>query len=402
MTPAEWGSAIQNATVFRMLVVVLLAVAVGSGLHWAGRQRASPLRGGVPDTPASPRPATVVEEAAAAAADPSEPIGERFIRTMLTNPDGTLRTTLSPLTRPDDDRAWGEEALSESLGLWMLYLYEKGDETSFADAVRVLREHFWRDGWIHWKVGPGGRRASTNALVDDLRIAEALYRAGFQWEVEPYLALADGIARSIKTYQIVGGLPADFYDYDHDWTAEELTLSYVNLAALEMMVDRGVMLAGVYERARTLLDTLPQQGGFFPFSYDLKRGRYRYHQDINLIDQLYIVYHRQQAGIPSPEFWNILKEAFRRDGVVYGKLAIDSGRPAVAYESPAVYGLAILAALEAGDADLAGDLYRRMTRLQVRNPGSRYYGGYVFDHDTHSFDNLVPLLAEWKLHGRVP
>lgn len=99
---------------------------------------------------------------------------------MLSNPDGTLRTTLSPLIEPDDDVAWGDEALSESLALWMLYLYEKGDATLFAEAVTILRDRFWRDGWIHWKIQPEGDRATTNALIDDLRIAEALYRAGFE------------------------------------------------------------------------------------------------------------------------------------------------------------------------------------------------------------------------------
>lgn len=352
---------------------------------------------------ASPHEARFVAgEAPVAAGQPPEPIGERFIRTMLTNPDGTLRTTLSPLTEPDDDVAWGEEALSESLGLWMLYLYEKGDQDLFADAVGVLMEHFWRDGWIHWKVGPDGQKASTNALVDDLRIAEALYRAGLEWGVESYLTLADRIGQSVGTYHLVRGLPADFYDYDHDWTAEVLTLSYINLAALEIMVDRGVIPPEVYERAHALLEGLPRRGGFFPFSYDLRRDQFRYHPSVNLIDQLYIVYHRQQAGMASPEFWSVFKEAYRRDGVVHGELDIGTGKAVVSYESPAVYGLAIMAAVEAGDIALAHELYERMVMLQVRNPASPYYGGYVVSHDTHSFDNLIPLLAERKLNGQVP
>lgn len=214
--------------------------------------------------------------------------------------------------------------------------------------------------------------------------------------------MADRIGDSIKMNQLVGGIPADFYDYDHDWTSESLTLSYLNLVALALMVERGTLEPEAYERSYALLEDLPQRSGFFPFSYDLRRREYQFHRAVNLIDQLYIVYHRQQAGITSPEFWSVLKEAYHRDGVIYGKLESNSGEPAVAYESPAVYGLAILAAVEAGDTAFADELHRRMTRLQVRNPRSPYYGGYVFAHDTHIFDNLIPLLAEWKLYGPVP
>src|SRR5690606_16602577 len=131
---AEWGCAIYDGTVGRTLVVVVLVVVLGSGFSWAIRQRPGPVTGGVPGLPVSQGPAVEGPLAAAAgpaaipAATPPEPIAERFIRTRLINDDGTLRTTLSPLTQPDDDVAWGEEALSESLGLWMLYLYERGDE----------------------------------------------------------------------------------------------------------------------------------------------------------------------------------------------------------------------------------------------------------------------------------
>ncbi|MDH4619635.1 hypothetical protein [Brevibacillus sp. AY1] len=124
-----------------------------------------------------------------------------------------------------------------------------------------------------------------------------------------------------------------------------------------------------------------------------------YQQEVNLIDQLYIAYHRAQAGIASPELWSFLKAEFVQHGLLYGRYDAVTKQPVVAYESPAVYGLAILTASELGDHSFAMDLYERMIRQQIRRPEHAFYGGYLdmSRMDTHSFDNLLPLLAERRL-----
>lgn len=387
----------------RVLAVIFIAAAIGGGFYWARGNREEPVTGRSEHRLSRQRMLSIPVEAGLRENIPTDHIGEQFILQHMTNADGTLKTTLTPANNPNDENfAWGDESLSESTGLWLLYLHEKGDADRFAKTVDLLLEHFWRDGWVAWKIRPDGKKASTNALVDDLRIAEALYRAGFSWENETYLELADSIGRSIQTYQLVNGLPADFYDYDHDWTSETLTVSYINPVALATMAARQTLEPGVYERAHIFLKQLPHQNGIYPFSYDLVRREFRYQTVVNLIDQLFIAYHRQQAGISSPEFWSLLKSAYRQHGVLYGQWDGSTGEPIVSYESPAAYGLAILAALEAGDTAFATELYRLMSRLQVLNPNSPYYGGYVFSHQTHIFDNLIPLLAVMKLHGKVP
>jgi len=325
--------------------------------------------------------------------------GELFIREHLTNKDHTLKTNLQPAAPDDANIAQGEESLSESLGLWMLYALEKGDSGLFAQNVQVLQKHFYQNGWIVWKTGGDHPQVTTNALVDDLRIAEALYLAGEKWNEKSYVQMANEIAASIEKHQIRDGMPVDFYDRQHGVNSDTLTLSYLNAATLHKMREQGKIAEELDGQASAFLQNLPTENGFFPFSYHLPSKHFTYQREVNLIDQLYVALHRAQAGIASPELWTFLKEEFARHKLLYGRYDAVTKQPLVQYESPAVYGLAIQTAVELGDADFAVELYERMIRKQIRRPESQLYGGYIdmSRMDTHSFDNLIPLLAERRL-----
>ncbi|QDS36348.1 glycosyl hydrolase [Brevibacillus brevis] len=326
--------------------------------------------------------------------------GELFIKEHLTNDDLTLKTNMKPATSNDPNVAKGTETLSESLGLWMLYAVEKGDQVLFAQNVEVLKAYDYQDGWIAWKAGGGNETlVATNALVDDLRIAEALYMAAEKWGDETYIQLANEVGQSILENQSREGLLVDFYDRQNKVASDYLTLSYLNASAVQLMEKHQQVNKELNNQVHSLLNTLPTKNGFFPFSYQLGSKEYVYHQEVNLIDQLYIGYHRAQVGISSPELWAFLKEEFARNGLLYGRYDASTKKPLVSYESPAVYSLAILTASELKDYTFARDLYERMVRQQIRRPESEFYGGYVdmSQMDTHSFDNLLPLLAERRL-----
>lgn len=326
--------------------------------------------------------------------------GELFIKEHLTNDDLTLKTNMKPATSNDPNVAKGTETLSESLGLWMLYAVEKGDQSLFAQNVEVLKAYDYQDGWIAWKAGGENETpVATNALVDDLRIAEALYMAGEKWGDETYIQLANEVGQSIVKNQSREGLLVDFYDRHYKVASDSLTLSYLNAAAVQLMEKHQQVSKELSNQVHSFLNTLPTQNGFFPFSYQLGSKEYVYHQEVNLIDQLYIGYHRAQVGISSPELWTFLKDEFARNGLLYGRYDASTKKPLVTYESPAVYSLAILTASELKDYTFARDLYERMVRQQIRRPESEFYGGYVdtSQMDTHSFDNLLPLLAERRL-----
>ncbi|WP_232695709.1 glycosyl hydrolase lipoprotein [Brevibacillus daliensis] len=327
---------------------------------------------------------------------------EQFMISHMTNTNGSIKTNLKHQKSNDEGIALGEEALSESLGLWMMYAVEKDNKLLFEQSVEVLRTYFWQDdGWVAWKTGATPKSVHANALVDDLRIAEALFLAAERWKEPEYEDLARKIGNSLEEKQYRNGLFTDFYDRNAKWTSDVLTLSYLNAASMSMLQKLNSLDGKKVQENISFLENLPMQNNFFPFSYNLTEKQYRYHQEVNLIDQLYIVLHRAQAGTTSPEVWEFIKQEFTKNGLLYGRYDAITKKPAVAYESPSVYGLAIMSAIELGDADFAKDLYYRMLRHQTRNPQSEWFGAYM-DYstmDTHSFDNLVALLAERKLYN---
>ncbi|NEW04974.1 hypothetical protein GK047_02940 [Paenibacillus sp. SYP-B3998] len=328
--------------------------------------------------------------------------GEQFILSHMLNANGTLRTNLKSNKTTDPQTAVGHDALSESMGLWLQYAYEKGDLTLFRKNAEVIKNSFMKsDGWIAWKVNPNGKPVTTNALVDDLRITYDLYSAGTKWEDADFKKTADTITRSILKRQYVNNTFRDFYDYSKEWPSNVITIAYLDAFSIVNLYEQSKITEDAYQKTKKFMINLPLNNGFYPFNYHVNEGTYEYHDQVNLLDQLFVEYSTAKFGQKDSEFWSFLKKSFQDDSILYGKYDITTKKRAVEFESPSVYGLAILCALEHNDSEFAKDLYYRMIRFQTLNPTSEYYGGYMNYQpvDTHIFDNLVPLLAERKLYN---
>ncbi|MCP8967820.1 glycosyl hydrolase family 8 [Ectobacillus ponti] len=329
-------------------------------------------------------------------ASPSLPVTnptERFILQKLQNPNGTLATYVKPRTETDSDLAAGRDALSESSGLWLLYQLEKGDAAAFDQHWKIVQQYFlMKDGLLLWKVDQDGTPGTqVNALIDDWRIAEALYGASVKFKNPAYKEDANRICRAVQRYNRAGSFYVDFYDSISQTQEESLTVSYINPAAIRLAEDNGAIPGGSYQEAVDFLKNLPTRGWAFPIRYT--KGSFSYDQDINLIDQSYVAYHRILAGIPSPEYLQFLKEKLQPNGRLYGHYALGTGKPSVNYESAALYALTILFLLESDEPDLAGKLYKRMQQLRDSQTGA-----YGYDNgNTHIFDNLLPLLAQQQI-----
>lgn len=116
-----------------------------------------------------------------------------------------------------------------------------------------------------------------------------------------------------------------------------------------------------------------------------------------MIDQLYTALHADRAKVNTSAIMKWLKTTFTKEGKLYGRYKLSTLQPAVTYESPSVYALVILYALKQNESEFAKEVYDRMKELQIQDPLKDYYGGYMNEKDTHSFDNLLPLIAEREL-----
>jgi len=282
----------------------------------------------------------------------------------------------------------------------MFYALGKGDQALFDEAHNQLEEYFLEsDGFVHWKLTEDGRsEVSANALIDDIRIIDALLSARDKWNEEQSTEVAESISEYLITHNVNNKIFTDFYEREDEYASADITLSYIDVQAINKMVDQGLSDIRVAKETIRVLTEAPLDNGFYPKSYNVEEESYSFDYHINMVDQAITAYHHAEAGNPSAAFLEFIKEEMRNRGVVHGMYNRETKEPTVDYESPAVYGFLILYSLEVSEDELAYEIYERMKEFQVTDRRNPYYGGYsIDDDDTHIFDNLVPLLAEQQI-----
>ncbi|WP_322907032.1 glycosyl hydrolase [Paenibacillus campi] len=320
-----------------------------------------------------------------------------FIEQSMVNANGTIASYLKPAPSTDPNVVAGREALSESLGLWMQYTLLENSQPDFDRSYQLLNQYFMSpQHYIWWKLQPDGQSiVHTYALGDDLRIVSALLEAYGRWNVPGYLTTSKQITDTLWQYGLNNGYLVDYHDFEHNTSSNLLSLTYIDTLAFERMKQYGLISDELYERHMQLLRTIPNDGLFYPRTFDVINGKYGYDTEVNLIDQLIIGLHLAEMNRPPDKLVAFLKQQFAEDGHLYGRYYASNHQPAVRYESPSVYGLAILLAVQMNDRAWAQQLYERM--IMFRASTGSDIGGYVSDGDTHAFDNLLALLAETTL-----
>lgn len=322
---------------------------------------------------------------------------QHFIEQYMTNPNGTLASYLIDEDSVNPNFGAGREALSESLGIWMQYALEKKSPELFKMNYDILRNNFLSPrGYIIWKLQADGQsKVNTNALGDDFRIIDALLKAYDVWKQEEYLAIAKEIAVTQQEFVRNNGYFVDYHDFLINYSSNTLSLVYIDAMAMQSMKQHKLINQDIYEQHIDLLVNMPVDGIFYPKLFDTHTKQYTFDEDVNLIDQLIVGIHCLELGIKPDRLIQFLKTELDQNHKLFGRYNRMSKRASVAYESPAVYGLAILLALKSNDPIWAEQLNTQM--LSLRDEDLSFIGGYVFNKNTNIFDNLIPLLAETSL-----
>ena len=169
---------------------------------------------------------------------------EHFILRHMMNENGTLATYRLEDTKAGTGEAKGREALSESAGLWLQYTLDKDDQALFDEQVKVIQNNFvHKDQIVLWKVSEKGEmQSATNALIDDLRIIEQLYRAYEMYKEERYKNLANQLSDAVIRYNKKDNYYVDYYDADVRKQNDFATTSYINPHAFSYMKSMGKFL----------------------------------------------------------------------------------------------------------------------------------------------------------------
>jgi thiol-disulfide isomerase/thioredoxin len=319
-----------------------------------------------------------------------------FVRDMLTREDGSVASEFASVA--GTTVSLGENVLSESQGMLMLYAANAGDQALF-DSVYGYLAPYSTGGLTPWLIYAGDP-ADVNATLDDLRILEALLVAQERWGgYEDEIDLRSG---ALYKGTVKNGNLLDYCAVPEGWTTcPTLTLCYADIATMEKLAAWEEGWLDVAANARAILE-----GGVLGDDFPLYQVRYNYDEqgytgeDLKMSEAMVTVYNAARSGVlPQATRERLLD--WLREAPIY---AIYTPQGSVVegygFESTATYAALVVTAVELGDAEMARlALYRMEGKRYFAKEGAlngSYIGGP--DEGSYTFDTMYSLLA-WQALG---
>lgn len=317
---------------------------------------------------------------------------EHFIWNEMALDNGLLKTTYKSTDH--------DYALSESLGLTMIYAIKTDNRSLFDQSYNALTNYFLsRNGLVYWRLKWNGEhKEKVNAFLDDLRIINSLLEASEKWEEPSFKITAKIISDALLKFTTLDNMYVDFYDWGLKKQSQSFTVTYLDLSSIRRLYKLGWINEPLVRNMEDLAEQATKLNHpFFPKTYQVKQKKFEFEKNVNMTEQVYTAYHFSKAGLDTNDFYQLLKNEFEKYGKLFGQYDAVYVKPVVEFESPALYGISILYALRIGDRLFAKELYTRMKEFQVKE--GQFEGGYMDleKMDTHIFDNLFPLIAERSL-----
>lgn len=296
--------------------------------------------------------------------------------------DGFCRTNLKDTMQ--GDLASGEDVLSESVGLLMLYYMNQDDFQKFDRQVKILKNYFTNGNQlIQWRIRPGSKEETVNSTIDDLRIIKALILAADKWEQGEYKSFAKSLSSQLLLH-CVSEQRLRAYDSENSTKAP---FAYYDFQAMNLMGDFNEEWSQIAEiNIKNILD---QQVQNLPLYKD---QWFPEQEGFPTVENLMIMMHLSEVGIRDGESMNWLGEQLKNQGL-FGRYSAE-GKPLNSVESPAIYALTARIAELNDDKDLYKLAINRLKGMQNLE-ANQYYGGFIDLNGltAFSFDQLLSLLA---------
>ncbi|MBC1375468.1 glycoside transferase [Listeria sp. FSL L7-0091] len=257
--------------------------------------------------------------------------------------------------------------LAESIGLYMEYLVEVNDSKTFQEQVTTLQKYFiTTDNFIKWEATDS---TTTNAIVDDFRITEALYQASEKWNHQAYQTLANKILFNTKKYSTNQGIPVDFYDFVHKKKADTLHLSYLNIQAMQHIN----YSAKAYTPIRNVSAT-----PFFTEVFQNNQFQNANANEVNMIDQMLIaIAYYDENGIVEPKFDQFLQTELASTGRIYARYNRETKNPNSKNESTAVYAFLTQYFNKTNQAKNGKITKELLEKMDTSNPETTHFFDYI-------------------------
>ncbi|WHH58621.1 glycosyl hydrolase family 8 [Petroclostridium sp. X23] len=296
--------------------------------------------------------------------------------------DGFFRTNLTDSEQREN--ASGEDILSESVGLLMLYHLKRDEPEKFEIQVNILTDHFMNSNrLVKWRIRRGSNQETVNATIDDLRIVKALIRAAEKWKKNEYEAIAKGLSTQLLMHSITKD-NLKSYDSPDSPKAPFVYYDFEAMQLMEQFDTRWNKLSDV-----NMENILNHQVKGLPFYED---EWFTEDEGFPTIENLMIMMHLSEVGIKDYQSLSWLKRQLKQRGL-YGSYSA-AGKPLNAVESPAIYAIAACIAKLNNDEELYYLAVKRLKNMQNLE-SNEFYGGFIDLNrlSAFSFDQLFSLLA---------
>ncbi|MGL5069601.1 MAG: glycosyl hydrolase family 8 [Sarcina sp.] len=334
-----------------------------------------------------------------------------FIDDKMSNRYGVYTNYLDESSQ-ENDITTGHNILSESHGLMMLYSINADDKERFNKSFNTVKNNMlMENGLVVWRIDKDGiQKDTTNAIIDDLRIAKALLYGYDKWKNEDYKRLALEIGNALKEYCVgVDGYLRDFYDTEYNVTNEKVDICYIDIAAMKKLAEHDSEWNEIIKKNRKLID-----GAYVSDELPLYHKEYYYDTKkyvdmknekgkvfIDTTTSVVTVLNKSEAGEDVSSFIKWANKQITEKGFIVGAYNKD-GSAASNIESTAIYSTVAIIAKEQGETQLMNKCFEKLKEFQLNDIGwnnagidEELYGAFgdKTNQSVFSFDNLYALNA---------
>lgn len=319
-----------------------------------------------------------------------------FVTGILQNEAGGIKTGLDK----KKEHPSGDDVLCESQGLLMEYAVAAKDQPLFDEAYAYAKKYLKKDGLFLW-FESSNTDVTSNAFLDDLRIYGALLQAEELWG--GYEAEITELEGALCQYNITKDGPIDYYDFKYRTKNSEFFLCYGDLETIKRLEER-TGSRGLYKNTEGIInegyisDTFP----LYYSSWSYKKKEYSI-EELNMAENVYILYHLAKAGLLKEESEAWLMEQLRGNGIMAGYQTDGSVTDGYGYESTAIYALTAMIGMECDNSEMVTLSISRMNRFRIFDSQSQYDGAFGNADGTgiYSFDQCLALKAYGLLEDYI-
>jgi thiol-disulfide isomerase/thioredoxin len=319
-----------------------------------------------------------------------------FISSKLMDEQGAIHSSYGK----SKDITYGTDILSESEGAMLEYAVLSKNQELFDQILNYIQNNLWGDGLTAWKVS-SGKASSVNALIDDLRIYEAIYEANNVWS--GYDEILKNYEGKLLTYGIQDGKYSDIYDTESKEYVKRITLCFGDLKTMKLLAEDNPEFEAPYNECKDILvnGQISEEFPLYYSWYDYKSKEYK-KDDLNMAEAMVTFLHLAEDDLLPENSLGWLKTQMEHEGVKARYSVSGEIVDGCDYDSTAVYALIAMIGVEEKDKILVSQAVKKMEKMRIDDTSFAYNGAFGMEDGSGitSFDQVMPVLAYMRIYEK--